>query len=134
MNPSTSQSVTSRAISETDDPRNRDIRNLASVAESFNLTRHQGREIIHNVAVHVQKWPTIATSIGIPAEQQKTMSRAFDTQKISIARDFSPSTSPAIVDLVRPAETAPAGAVWVSTHIRDGAEVAGHWRSTKGSK
>jgi serine/threonine-protein kinase HipA len=64
VNPSTSHSVNSRAINETDDPRNRDIRNLAAVSESFNLTRRQAREIIHNVAVQVEKWPNIATSIG----------------------------------------------------------------------
>ncbi|SDN36185.1 serine/threonine-protein kinase HipA [Cryobacterium flavum] len=133
VNPSTSHSVSSRAINETDDPRNRDIRNLASVAESFNLTKRHAREIIHNVAVHVEEWPTIAASMGIPAQQQKTMSRAFDTHQISMARDFSPGATPAVVDLVRPAETAPAGAVWVSPHLRDGAEVAGHWRSPRGS-
>ncbi|MBC7592632.1 MAG: type II toxin-antitoxin system HipA family toxin [Kineosporiaceae bacterium] len=133
VNPSTSHSVNSRAINETDDPRNRDIRNLAAVSESFNLTRRQAREIIHNVAVQVEKWPNIATSIGIPAAQQKMMSRAFDTHKISIARNFSPLTPPAVVDLMRPAETAPAGAVWVAPHMRDGAEVTGHWRSARGS-
>ncbi|WP_022885689.1 type II toxin-antitoxin system HipA family toxin [Glaciibacter superstes] len=133
VNPSTSHSVNSRAISEQDDPRNRDIRNLASVAESFSLTGEQAAAIVHSVADHVERWPAIANSFGIPVEQQKAMSRAFDTNQLSVAREYSPLAPPRIVDLAPPAQPGQAGAVWVAQHVRGGAQVAGHWRAARRS-
>ena len=133
VNPSTARSLSSRAINAEDDPRNRDIRNLASVAGNFNLTSEQAVATIRRVAVHVEAWPTIATSLGIPVEQQLTVSRAFDPNQLSVAREFSPSAPPAVVLLAPAVKSGPTGAVWIPPHLRGGAQVAGHWRAARHS-
>ena len=133
VNPSTVHSVSSQAINAEDDPRNRDIRNLASVAGNFNLTSEQAAATIRRVAVHVEAWPTIATSLEIPGDQQLNMSRAFDTNQLSLARKFSPPAPPTVVLLAPSAKSGPTGAVWVPPHLRGGAQVAGHWRAARHS-
>ena len=133
VNPSTASSLSSRAINEQDDPRSRNIRNLASVAGNFNLTSEQAAATIRNVAVHVEAWPTIATSLGIPVDQQLTMSRAFDPNQLSAAREFSPSPPPLVVLLAPSVKSGPTGTVWVPPHLRGGAQVAGHWRAARRS-
>ncbi|NQX26050.1 type II toxin-antitoxin system HipA family toxin [Microbacteriaceae bacterium VKM Ac-2854] len=89
INPSTSVGVvSSRPISDQDDPRDRDITNLLAVSDAFRLSRAEGRERIRRIARVVAQWPTVAADLGIPQSQQRRMARAFDSEKLTAAQSI----------------------------------------------
>jgi len=89
VNPSPRHGVIhSRAISDSDDPRNRDIRNLHSIADAFALTNAQSVEVISGVAAKVREWTAVARDVGIPENQFEEMSAAFDEEQLAIAKSL----------------------------------------------
>lgn len=112
VNPSPRHGVIhSRAISDNDDPRNRDIRNLHAIADAYGLTSDQSAEIISGVAAKVREWPIVARGIGIPDNQFAEMSAAFDEGQLAFAESLSQGTKPRTVAQPSglPAHDAPAG-------------------------
>ena len=90
LNPSPrAGSLLSRPISDRDDPRDRDIRNLADISKSFRLTRGEAVDIIHDVASRVASWQDTADRLEIPEAQQQAMSAAFDPAGLDVARTLS---------------------------------------------
>jgi serine/threonine-protein kinase HipA len=85
--------INSRPINDEDDPRNRDIVNLAKIAEAYRLTRAEGAAIIRSVALEVEKWPSIATRLGLSREQQSAMSSAFDERQLLRAKELKTTFS-----------------------------------------
>jgi serine/threonine-protein kinase HipA len=86
VNPSPRHGVIfSREINDNDDPRNRDIRNLHAIADAYGLTSDRGAEIISRVAMKVRGWPKVAREVGIPENQYKQMSAAFDEGQLALA-------------------------------------------------
>lgn len=111
--------VNARAISDRDDPRDRDIRNLHDIHASFGLTAKDAAAIIGSVAREVAGWQGVATGLGIPPGAQAAMARAFDPAQIESALSLGGDA---------PEEPPPPNAVWVPPHIRNGREVFGYWR------
>lgn len=92
LNPSPrAGSVLSRPISDTDDPRDRDIRKLVDVAKSFALSRAEGVDIIHDVASRVASWRDTAERLEIPEAEQDAMVAAFDPGGLDLARSLTRS-------------------------------------------
>ena len=85
--------VSSRAISGEDDPRRRDIRNLLRTAGEYRLTEEQASAIVRAVVAQVERWPSVAKSLGIPADEQAAMAAAFDETQLAVARAFTPKLS-----------------------------------------
>lgn len=77
--------VYSRAISGSDDPRNRDIRSLHAIADAYKLSSSESAEIIAGVAAQVRNWPEVARELGIPSDQFDEMSAAFDETQLELA-------------------------------------------------
>jgi serine/threonine-protein kinase HipA len=119
--------INSRPISDQDDPRHRDIANLLAIADAYKLTQEQGASIIQSVAREVEQWPAIATKLGLSAQQQSTMSRAFDEDQLRRAKELGPTASTTVVGAIE--KRSPNGQVWVNEHIRNGTKVDAHWRS-----
>jgi len=89
VNPSPRHGVIhSRAISDNDDPRDRDIRNLHAIADAYRLTSDQSAEIISGVAAKVREWPTVAGSVGIPVNQFEEMGAAFNEDQLAFAESL----------------------------------------------
>ena len=95
VNPSPLHGVIhTRAISDEDDPRNRDIRSLFKTAGEYRLTEEQASAIVRAVAAQVAGWPSIASGVGIPADEQASMAAAFAETQLAAARAFRPKLSP----------------------------------------
>jgi serine/threonine-protein kinase HipA len=89
INPSVRRGVmNSRPISDQDDPRSRDLRNLVKVASSFQLTEARAGAIIRLIAAEVEKWPRIASDLGIAKSEQDFMKRAFSEEQLGFAESL----------------------------------------------
>jgi serine/threonine-protein kinase HipA len=91
INPSRGSSVRSRAISDDDDPFDRDIAHLLEIASAFRLGAREGAAIIDRVARVVETWPDIATELAIPESQQELMRPAFDPAQLARIRQIADS-------------------------------------------
>lgn len=130
VNPNPKQGViSSRAISADDDPRHRDIRNLIRSADAYRLTEDQASSIVRSVATEVERWPALASKLGIPAEQQDAMAAAFDETQLAAAHALTPKLR--TTTILAPSVPRRGGEVWVKPHIRMGSSVEGHWRKSR---
>lgn len=100
-------SVLSRPINDTDDPRDRDIRNLVDIVGSFRLSRADGVDIIHDVASRVASWGDAADRLEIPEAQQTAMSAAFDPAGLDAARSLTRVAPPTPTKPPSPPRTDP---------------------------
>jgi serine/threonine-protein kinase HipA len=90
VNPSPRHGVIhSRAISDNDDPRNRDIRNVHAIADAYKLKSGEAAEIISNVAAKVREWPQVARSLDIPENQFEEIGAAFDEEQLGFAESLA---------------------------------------------
>jgi len=80
--------LTSRAISDQDDPTDRDIANLVATASAYKLGRQQAINVIQSVVVAIDRWPSVARSFDIPEDQFPIMARAFDEEHLTRARNL----------------------------------------------
>lgn len=118
--------ITSRAISSEDDPRARDIRNLAATADSYRLSSSEAALIMHRVGAEVLKWPDVAAAAGIPGNQLKLMRAAFDIEQL----EYTKAAAPVPHSIAGSATNSQlSGEVWVKPHTRHGSSVDGYWRS-----
>lgn len=124
--------IASRPISDNDDPRDRDIRNLIDIADTFNLTRFEAIDIAMRISGHVALWPQIADLHGIPKAQQQAMASAFDdTQRQRIeelAATIDPDWLPRANLRAAPHRD---GMEWVPPSLREGKPVTGYWRKAR---
>lgn len=125
--------INSRAINDEDDPRQRDIRNLLKIADAYGLTQQQAASTIRAVADEVAKWPAVATAMGIPKAQQRTMAAAFDETQLGYVAAMSSASGTTIIEMpdAHPASSA-GGPTWVGPHLRRGKPVEGHTRQRRG--
>ena len=126
--------LTARQISERDDPRNRDVRNLVASASTYRLTAAAAGAALAEVADAVDTWPEAAQAAGISATEIRSMSRAFPEDQRAHARAAASAGSRVHVDLGPPrgpeslASSGERDAVWVAPHMRNGRPVDGFWR------
>lgn len=120
INPSRTRGVlSSRRINDTDDPRDRDIRNLRASAAVYALTDAEATSCIAEVAEEVARWSAVAKELKLPSEQISPMSVAFDEDRIEQARQLGRSVGH------RPEEV---DRDWVPPHTRNGKTVGGYSR------
>ncbi|ROS69141.1 serine/threonine-protein kinase HipA [Curtobacterium sp. PhB172] len=80
VNPSRQRGVIdSRAISPSDDPRSRDLRNLLDIADAFRLRRPDAEQVLQRVAGAVAGWDRVAAGVGIGGDEREAMRVAFDS-------------------------------------------------------
>lgn len=126
VNPSPRRGViNSRSISDTDDPRERDIRNLAAISEHYGLSQADGAHIIKAVADEVAKWPQVAAELGVPREQVELMAPAFSEEQARRAQELGASAA-INIDLAGGVADAEKGRV--RAHLRGGRSVSSHMR------
>jgi len=127
VNPSPRRgAIDSRSISNEDDPRSRDIRNLSAISDDYGLTPEEGAHIIQSVAAEVAKWPQVAVELGVSEDQIELMAPAFDEEQAHHATDIGIS-APINIDLAGNAgEKSATGQV--RGHMRSGKPVRGHTR------
>lgn len=89
INPSRTSLVRSRAISDDDDPFDRDIAHLFDIASAFRLGAREGALIIDRVADVVETWPDIAAELAIPTGQQEEMAAVFDRAQLARAHELA---------------------------------------------
>ncbi|MBP1324888.1 serine/threonine-protein kinase HipA [Leucobacter exalbidus] len=77
--------INSRPISSTDDPRQRDIRNLIATADSYALTRKEVGTALHEVVDAVTDWPEVARAAGISSGEIDLMAAAFPEEQQAFA-------------------------------------------------
>lgn len=86
VNPSRQRGVIdSRAISDRDDPSDRQLRNLLAIATAFRLRDPAAREILRGVAVAVSRWDRVATDLGIAAAERQMLRPVFETEQLEWA-------------------------------------------------
>lgn len=86
VNPSRQRGVIdSRAISPSDDPRSRDLRNLLDIADAFRLRRRDAERDLHRVASAVAGWDRVANRLGIPVDERGAMRVAFGSTQLDFA-------------------------------------------------
>lgn len=86
LNPSRMRGViTSRAISAEDDPRERDLRNLAATAGAYGLRSSEAQQILRGVGEQVATWRRVAEELRIPVDQRESMLAAFDEDQLAFA-------------------------------------------------
>lgn len=86
VNPSRQRGVIdSRAISPSDDPRSRDLRNLLDIADAFRLRRADAERDLQRVAGEVAGWDRVASGLGIPADERDAMRVAFASAQLDWA-------------------------------------------------
>ncbi|WP_309615118.1 HipA domain-containing protein, partial [Salinibacterium sp.] len=123
INPSPRRgTIFSRAINSNDDPRARDIRNLAKIAGAYDLSELEAATILQRVGAEVEKWREIARSLNISDAQTARMRGAFDEEQLDFARSSMPAKATG-----RP----PSGSVWIKPHSRNGKPVDGYWRGAR---
>ncbi|GAA1777900.1 type II toxin-antitoxin system HipA family toxin [Leucobacter iarius] len=139
INPSMSRgTVSSRPISDEDDPRDRDIRLLAKTADTYGLSRTQAAEALSEVLGAVGDWAPVAKEIGLSSSEIAEMSVAFSEEQQERAREAITTLGggPLRIDMTGAAAPAPvtelsapeSGVVWVAPHSRGGRRVPGFWR------
>jgi serine/threonine-protein kinase HipA len=82
--------VDSTPVSPNDDPNDRDIRNLLSVAGAFDLTADKAIDVIREVERATARWSDVASTFGISPEGAVAMSKAFENQNRIAALQMSP--------------------------------------------
>lgn len=86
VNPSRQRGVIdSRAISSSDDPRARDLRNLLTIAGAFRLRKPDAERVLQRVAGAVAGWDRVAAALGVPPDERDAMRVAFDTPQLDWA-------------------------------------------------
>lgn len=141
INPSPTRGVVlSRPVSSSDDPSDRDIRNLVSTADAYSLSAEATAQSLGEVLTAVREWATVARDIGISAGEIEVMKVAFsEDQQAHVERAIRKLGGRSIIDLgtdspgdfQRSKESEESsGATWVSPHVRNGKPVAGFWRHT----
>lgn len=89
VNPKAQRGVfDSRPISDVDDPRDRDLRNLIAVRRAFGLSEGDARGVIRAIALEVSRWPTHAAEQGIADAEVRAMAPAFEGGQLSFALDL----------------------------------------------
>ena len=94
INPSMSSTVNSRPISPSDDPRNRDIRNLIETAGTYALTSAEADRALSEVVEAVEGWPDVARAAGISDQEIDQMAIAFPDDQREHARNAASRMSP----------------------------------------
>lgn len=123
INPSPRRgTIFSRAISNEDDPRARDIRNLMKTADAYYLSELQAATILRRVGAEVGRWRDIARSMSISDVQIERMRTAFDEEHIALAQSIAPT---------KRSRKPTSGAVWIEPHIRNGRPIDGYWRDAR---
>lgn len=91
VNPSRHRGVIqSRAISDDDDPADRQLGHLLDVADAFQLRQPAAREILRRTAGSVAAWRTVAEELHVPAAQIETLQVAFETPQLEWVRSLEP--------------------------------------------
>lgn len=86
INPSTTRGVvTSRQVSRTDDPRQRDLRNLVRTADVYALSKLDTARALEQVLTAVLTWESHAQAVGISAGEIREMSSAFSREQQEFA-------------------------------------------------
>lgn len=79
VNPSRQRGVIdSRAISDSDDPGHRNLRNLLTTAGAYRLRDGEAREVLRRVSSAVATWEQVADDLGVAAEERDQLAVAFD--------------------------------------------------------
>jgi serine/threonine-protein kinase HipA len=90
VNPTRARSrVRSRAISDRDDPANRNIRHLIESSQVYRMNIPDAAEALVPVLRAVAKWPETAAGNGIAAAEIDSMASAFDEAQFEYAAKFA---------------------------------------------
>lgn len=86
VNPSRHRGVIdSRAISDQDDPGDRQLQHLLDVARSFRLTDVSAREVIRRVGLAVRDWRSAAGEVDLDERQCAEYARVFESPQLEWA-------------------------------------------------
>ncbi|TXK18434.1 type II toxin-antitoxin system HipA family toxin [Homoserinibacter sp. GY 40078] len=86
--------IFARPISREDDPRDRDLRVLLKIADSFQLSQDAAYAVLHRVADAVAGWPRVADDLGIAQAQRDAMADAFDVAQLDYVRALPGGSMP----------------------------------------
>lgn len=82
VNPSRQHGVIeSRAISDSDDPGHRDLRNLLRTAGAYRLRDGEARDVLRRVAYAVASWDQVADRLGVAPAERERLTAAFDAEQ-----------------------------------------------------
>ena len=86
VNPSRQRGVIdSRAINDSDDPGQRQLRNLLSSASAYRRGDAAARGVLRRVADAVSRWDGTARELGIAPEERELLQLAFDPEQLAWA-------------------------------------------------